>query len=62
MFNYLYDPFSRFLKMTYKHAQKHHIKKSEKFIRLKNLQVRKTAKMAKKGPKMAVFWPWRSEF
>ena len=45
--------FSHFLKITSKYGQKHHIKKSEKFLSLNNCE---------NGKKMDVFWPWRAEF
>ena len=48
--------------MTSKYAHKHHIKKSETFIHWKNFLVRKTAKMARKGPKIAVFGPGGPNF
>ena len=45
--------FHNFFQITSRYAQKHHIKKSKKFIHQKNFKVRKTAKMAKN----CRFWP-----
>ena len=42
--------FHDFLKIASKYAQKHHIKKQIKLIHWTNFRVRKTGKMAKKGP------------
>ena len=54
--------FTIFFQITSKYAQKHHIKKNRKNSLSKKFLSPKTAKIAKKGPKMAVFWPSRAEF